>query len=83
MYGLSPTVLSYLAGSKSVSTRRPSDPDTITNTALEAATSSSGKNVKPNVRFANAHVYSFILNLKKKNLIKDDRMKNLLVDSFY
>ena len=36
------TFLSYLAGSKSVSAR-PSDPDTITNTALEAIASSSGK----------------------------------------
>ena len=37
--------LSYLAGSKSVSARlppRPSDPDTMTNTALEAVASSSG-----------------------------------------
>ena len=41
-YGLSLTVLSYVAGSKSVSVR-PSDPDTMTNTALKAIDSSSGK----------------------------------------
>ena len=35
--------LSYLAGSKSVSTR-PSDPDTMTNTALKAFASSNSKN---------------------------------------
>ena len=43
------TFLSYLVGSKGVlahPSARPSDPDTITNTALEATASSSGKNVK-------------------------------------
>ena len=42
-HGLSFAVLNYLAGSKSVSARPP-DPDTMTNAALEAIASSSGKN---------------------------------------
>ena len=45
---LSPTVVfCYVAGSKSISTRplvRPSDPNTMTNTAVEANASSSGNN---------------------------------------
>ena len=45
-YGLSLTILSYLAGSRNVSSHQPavgpSDPDTMTNTALEAIVSSSG-----------------------------------------
>ena len=41
--GLSIPILSYLAGSKSVSVR-PSDPDTMTNTALESIIWSSCKN---------------------------------------
>ena len=48
---------SYLTGSKCVSVRR-SDPDTMTNTALEAIASSSGK--KAIFIFVNlAHRYSF------------------------
>ena len=39
------TLLSYLAGSKDVSAR-PFDPDTTTDTALEATASSSGKKNK-------------------------------------
>ena len=35
---------SYLAGSKALSSARPSDTDTMTNTVLEAIASSGGKN---------------------------------------
>ena len=35
--------VSYLAGSKSVQSIRPSDPDTMTNTSHEAIAASSGK----------------------------------------
>ena len=42
MWSVSNRFLSYLAGSKSVSARPPADPDTMTNTTLEATASSSG-----------------------------------------
>ena len=36
--------VNYLAGCKNASARPPSDPDTMTNTVLEATASTSGKN---------------------------------------
>ena len=45
-YGLSLTVFSYLAGTKSVSARPSVRPGYDANTALEAVASSSGKNAE-------------------------------------
>ena len=56
-------LLSYLVGSKSVSVRpsaRPSDPDIMTNTALEAIASSRGK-IAISLSFA-FNVFAILLN---------------------